>query len=135
MDDSPISIVLMVVGVVATVASVTFYFPYYSCSAEHYDSEVYGIDLKWDGAKSWGHFKLWNSGGVDIVHVELEVNGSNFSWDRVVKKGRAEQFYVDDLGVSGVGEVYLKFKVEFANGKTVVKVYRSKVQAIIVSSP
>jgi len=134
--DSPLtSIILTIVGVTTLVAFITFYFSYYSCLIEHYDFEVYDIDLKWDGTKSWGYFKLWNSGGVDIVHVELEVNGSTISWDRVIKKGRTEQFYVEDLSVSGVGEVYLKFKVKFANGKTVVKVYRSKVQAIIVTNP
>ena len=127
--------VIMLVGLASTTILITYYFSWFPHLAEHYGFEVYDIELKWNGVKSYGFFKLWNTGRVDIVRVKLIINGNVISWDRVVKKGFVAQFYIEDLGVKGVCRVDLEFEVTFANNKSLVKVYRSRVVADIIESP
>ena len=150
MEKPLITIILMVVGVVVAVILAGFYFGWFSMLlGGHPDFQIYDVKLYYDpiSGKSWGYFKLKNTGTVDIVGVEVYVikwpNGTvpatpyQVTLDSTtvptttdpLKKGDEIQVAITDLGADRVGTITLRFKVSYSGAKPTVREYSYRISS------
>ena len=150
MEKPIVTIIMLVIAIVAAVIFAGFYYGWFTALlGGHPDFGIYDVQLYYDptSAKSWGYFKLKNTGTVDIVGIEVYVirwpNGTVPSnpvsvtldpttlptTSEPLKKGDEIQVAITDLGANCVGEIVLRFKVSFSGAKPIVKEYSYRVRS------
>lgn len=115
----------------------------------HPDFQIYDIKLYYDplSTKSWGYFKLKNTGTVDIIGITVYVikwpNGTVPTTPQQVtldstaipsttdplKKRDEIQVAITDLGANQVSTITLRFKVSYSGVKSTVREYTYKISS------
>jgi len=150
MERPLITILLMMAGVIAAVLFIGFYFGWFSMLlGGHPDFQIYDVKLCYDpiSGKSWGYFKLKNTGTIDIVGIEVYVikwpngtvppNPHQVTLDSTtvptasapLKKGDEIQVVITDLGAKQVGTITLRFKASYSGAKPTIREYTYRVES------
>ena len=150
MERPLITLIMLIIGVVVAVILAGFYYGWFATMlGGHPDFTVYDVKLYYDSiaSKSWGYFKLKNTGTIDITGIEVYVikwpNGTvpatpyqaTLDPNTVptpttpLKKGDEVQVAITDLGAKQVGTITLRFKVSYSGAKPTVREYTYRVES------
>jgi len=136
-----VELLIVIVAIAMTVIGLGFMYGWFgSLMGGHADFMISEVQLYYDpdSGNSWGFFKLTNTGSVDIVGITVYIvkypNGTmpanpvEVSLDSntvptsstPLKKGDYIQVKITSLpGVSEVGSITLRFRVEFSGAKPI----------------